>query len=183
VEGDYANAALSAAAAVPFLGSAATGGKLLRGGSGVIRGVDPAPGPHTPLAPQGGLKRHEDAGGHTLDPKKAHVGATDQEILTRLAQEPGRKAVSSYYDRAAAERAVSENIAGNHPAIQQWLDSGPTRNKAFEWKHDWRVGRRATQGTTSTSDVQDVYGSRVALRPDASMDDGYRIQTAFPIPE
>jgi hypothetical protein len=36
--------------------------------------------PSTPLAPDGGLQRHEDSGGHTLDPSRAHVGATDQQM-------------------------------------------------------------------------------------------------------
>jgi uncharacterized protein YukE len=180
-EGDYTSAALSAAAMIPGFGVAATAGRLIGRGSDVVRGVDPAPGPHTPLAPQGGLKRHEDAGGHTLDPSKAHVGATDQQILSRLAAEPRRSAVSSYYDRAAAERAASENIATNRTSIQNWLNSNPRINEAFDFDHGSHVGRRAARGTTTTAGIQDVSGSRVVLRPDPSMPEGYRIQTSYPI--
>jgi hypothetical protein len=180
-EGDYANAALSAAATIPGLGVTATLAKHLRKGSGVVRGVDAAPGPHTQLAPQGGLQRHEDAGGHTLDPNKAHVGATDQQILNRVAAEPRRSAVSSYNDRAAAEQASSENMVANRTAIQNWLNSNPNFNEAFDWKHNWNVGRRAPRGTTDIAGIQDVSGSRVVLRPDPNMSDGYRIQTTYPI--
>lgn len=48
---------------------------------------DEEPGPHTPIAP-GGLGAHEAAGGHTLDPGRAHVGATDQQLHERLTQQP-----------------------------------------------------------------------------------------------
>jgi hypothetical protein len=177
-EGDYANAALSAAATVPGLGVAATLAKHLRKGSGVVRGIDTAPGPHTQLAPQGGLRRHEDAGGHTLDPNKAHVGATDQQLFDRLANEPHLRVVSSFYDRAAAERAASENLAGNRNKIQSWLNTSPARNKPFDWDHNgWNVGRQAPQGST----VSDVSGSKLVLRPDPRMPEGYRIQTMYPI--
>jgi hypothetical protein len=180
VEGDYANAALSAAATIPGLGVTATLARHLRRGSGVVRGIDTAPGPHTQLAPQGGLRRHEDAGGHTLAPQKAHVGATDQQILNRLAQEPHLKAASSYRDRATAEEAVSENIAGNLTQIQQWLQ-GKDKTTTLIWQHGSPVGRYAPQGS-STAGIADVSRSFVVLRRDNAMPEGYRIQTSFPKP-
>ena len=181
-EGDYTNAALSAAAMVPFLGTAASAAKLVRRGSGVVRGVDPAPGPNTPLAPQGGLQRHEDAGGHTLAPHRAHVGATDQQLLDRLANEPHLKGVSSFYDRATAERAAGENIAMNQTKIKNWLNTNSANNKAFDLDHGgWNVGRHAPQGATTSTDVADVSASKVVLRRDPLMPDGYRIQTMYPI--
>jgi hypothetical protein len=163
------------------LGVTATLAKHLRKGSGVVRGIDTAPGPHTQLAPQGGLQRHEDAGGHTLAPHKAHVGATDQQILNRLAQGPNLPGVSSYYDRATAERAVSENIAANSTKIQQWLLSGSPKT-AQSWRHGSPVGRYAPQGSSSTAGITDVSGSLVVLRRNNSMPDGYHILTSFPQP-
>ena len=179
-EGDYANAALSAAATIPGFGAAATAARLAAKGSDIARLVDNAPGPHTPLAPQGGLRRHEDAGGHTLDPNKAHVGATDQQLLSRLANEPHLKAVSSYNDRATAERAISESIAGNQGKIQQWLQSGKSKLE-LPWQHGASVGRHAPQGSGAAG-IADVRGSFTVLRRDPSMPEGYRIQTSFPTP-
>lgn len=46
--------------------------------------------PSSPLAPGRGLQAHENAGGHTLAPKKAHVAATDQQLRDRLGPDPKR---------------------------------------------------------------------------------------------
>jgi CDI toxin RNase A-like protein len=136
--------------------------------------------PRSPLAPDGGLQAQEDAGGHTLDPSRAHVGASDQELLDRLNNNPGLHESSSFYDRAAAERAAHENIAGNEKEIEGWLNdpNGPPTQE-FDWEHDHNVGRYLERGS---SGARDVKKSRVVLRRDSSMPRGYKILTSYPRP-
>jgi CDI toxin RNase A-like protein len=137
--------------------------------------------PSSPLAPDGGLQAHENAGGHTLNPNKAHVGASEQQLRDRLANDPNHpSAVSSFYDRAAAERSAHENIAGNENGIDAWLSSGASQPKAFDWHHGQPVGRRVDGHSPQV--VNDVSGSRVVLKKDPSMPSGYKILTSFPIP-
>jgi hypothetical protein len=179
-EGDMLNAGLSAAAMVPIGGWFATGAKVgIKGTKAATKGADEV-GAHSPVAPQGGLRRHENAGGHTLDPGRAHVGASDQQLLDRLSA-TGNRGSSSYYDRAAAERAASENITGNADEIQRWSQSGD-KTARFDWQHDQLTGRYAPRGASGVDDVSDVFGSRIVLRRDPSMPEGYRIQTTFPRP-
>ena len=193
-EGDHLNAGLSAAAMIPFAGWGATGGKLVgKGAKAATEGADDAaettaknlddvtPGDHSPLAPQGSLRRHEDAGGHTLEPGRAHVGATDQQLIDRLATNPKIKGSSSFSDRAAAERAVHENLSGNTEKLDEWLNSGKQK-AVFDWKHEQPVGRHAPQGATASTELADVSSSRVVLVRDSTMPDGYRVQTSFPKP-
>ena len=141
----------------------------------------PDPRPSTPLAPHGGLQRHEDAGGHTLNPKKAHVGATDQELFDRQARAARPLEVSSYADRQTAEAAIHDNIAANQTAIDEWIASGPTDPQEFEFEHPWAVGRYAPENATP-SDVTDVRVSRVVLKVDPTMPGGYYILTSYPRP-
>jgi hypothetical protein len=120
-EGDAVNAGLSAAGMIPFAGWAATGAKFgIKGEKALVKGADDIPvDPHSPLAPQGGLRQHENAGGHTLRPDKAHVGASDQDMIRRLTDNPElRNGVSSYYDRAAAgEREHHWKLRANQAVV------------------------------------------------------------------
>ena len=59
----------------------------------------------TPLAPDGGLQHHEDAGGHTLAPHKVHIGTDEEALFDRIQASPHPiQAASSYFDRAVAEQ-------------------------------------------------------------------------------
>ena len=142
----------------------------------------PDPRPSTPLAPGGGLQRHEDAGGHTLDPNKAHVGATDQQLLDRQARMRRPVAISSYDDRQTAERAIHDNITANRAAIEQWLRSNPTEAQPFEFPHGYPIGRSAPKNASGLDDVVDATRSRVVLQPDPTAPGGYYILTSYPRP-
>lgn len=136
----------------------------------------------SPVAPGGGLQAHEDAGGHTLARRKAHVGATAEELLER--QQGSRRPsspMSSYFDRTAAERSVHENLAGNRPDVDAWL-AGEMRVEAFDFRHDRITGHHLPGNASAPSEARDVTGSRVVLVRDASMPEGYRILTSYPMP-
>lgn len=136
----------------------------------------------SPVAPSGGLQAHEDAGGHTLARRKAHVGATADDLLGRLQNSPHRiTGASSYFDRASAERSVGENINANRTAVEDWLAGSDSRLR-IDYAHDRIVGHRLDGNATSSDQAVDVRGSRVVLARDTSMPEGYRVLTSYPIP-
>jgi hypothetical protein len=77
---------------------------------------------------------------------------------------------------------VHDNLAGNRAAIERWLQSGNPKPRPFDWAHDWPTGRYAPKDAAGLDDVRDVSSSRVVLVRDASMPEGYRIQSSFPRP-
>lgn len=136
----------------------------------------------SPVAPGGGLQAHEDAGGHTLARRKAHVGATADDLFERLQNSPHRIAgASSYFDRASAERSVGENIDANRPAIEDWL-AGADSKLRIDFAHDRIVGHHLEGSATFPDQAVDVRGSRAVLTRDPTMPEGYRVLTSYPIP-
>jgi hypothetical protein len=135
----------------------------------------------TPLAPGGGLQGHEDAGGHTLAPERAHVGADEAVLRNRLDTEPRLRSVSSFFDRAAAERSVAENLGSNHEAIDDWLANSSRATKGFDMTHDRIVGHWLDRDSPSGAAIG-ASRSRVVLRRDSSSPGGYHVLTSFPIP-
>ncbi|GAA4884177.1 RNase A-like domain-containing protein [Actinomycetospora straminea] len=168
----------------PGVIAAALGGKGLTklGRLGDLPEHGPDPRPRTPLAPHGGLQRHEDAGGHTLDPDKAHVGATDQELLDRQAAMRRPTSISTFDDRQTAERVVHDNITANRAAIERWLQTNPTEAEPFVSEHGHPIGRSAPKNASGLEDIVDATRSRVVLQPDPTAPGGYYILTAYPRP-
>ncbi|NJL28078.1 MAG: hypothetical protein HC897_09350, partial [Thermoanaerobaculia bacterium] len=68
--------------------------------------------------PGGGLAFHEKAGGHTL---ARHVGKSDSDLLSRLADEPNISGASSFPSRDVAETAIGELLVANQSRIESWL--------------------------------------------------------------
>ncbi|MDD7942084.1 hypothetical protein PHK61_27075 [Actinomycetospora lutea] len=169
----------------PGVIAAALGGKgLTKLGRLGDLAPDPSPSDHTPIAPNGGLASHQAAGGHTLSPRKAHVGATDQELLDRQARAHDPIEASTYTDRPTAEQRIHENAVANRAAIEQWLQSTPppTLPKEFEYAHGEVIGRFSPVTATGLHDITDATTSRIVLLRDTSMPDGYRILTSYPRP-
>jgi len=127
------------------------------------------------LVPGGGLLAHEGLdGGHTL---AKHVGKSEEFLRNRLATEPGLSAASTFHDREAAERAISEALARNRARIEEWLGT-PSRGI--------RVTARVTvRGSTlgrDNDELAEVSRVMVVLRRDSGFTSGYRIHTAWPAP-
>jgi hypothetical protein len=101
------------------------GGDPLEAGLGDYNPVLPAGGSYgerVPLVPGGGLRAHEDQGGHTLE---RHISEGIEADLVRAEQRfagnPKIKWASYYTDRAVAEAATDLAIAANTPEIEAWL--------------------------------------------------------------
>ena len=127
-----------------------------------------------PLVPGGGLRAHEDAGGHTI---ARHVGKTDAELLARISNNPGISGASTFTTRASAETAVSEVIAANSSAVTNFVAG--SGNQLVITGTTSVSGRFVAQGATN---VVSVSTARVVLVRDSALQVGYRIKTAYPIP-
>ena len=122
---------------------------------------------------RGFLDTHERAGGHTI---LKHVGKTDEQLARRFIDEPERTLSSTFTDRPTAERAIERVISQNQSILDKWM-SGDRYKKILHGELDDIVGRilvRDTGDLVSSSNV------RIVLVRDASMSNGWRIQSAFP---
>jgi hypothetical protein len=127
----------------------------------------------TPIVPGGGLAAHEAAGGHLI---AKHVGKSEAELLQRLAAEPKITGSSSFFDRASAEKAVSQTLSSRNADIQAWL-SGEGKKLQLDHRLLTPVGITVSKGANSAVQTNNL---RVVLVRDAKMPTGYKILTGFP---
>jgi hypothetical protein len=149
------------------------GGKFVREGEQGVRAIEAVRGSR--LVPGGGLAAHEAAGGHTL---AKHVGRTAEQLQQRLVDDPTIRRSSSFYDRPAAENAVSDMLARHDKQIQNWLQTDST-GLTLRGRGGQLIGLTLKRGQ---SDADEVNGVLVHLRRDTEMSIGYHIHTAFPRP-
>lgn len=123
------------------------------------------------LVPGGGLAAHEAQGGHTL---AKHVGRTLEQLAARLASEPSRRAVSTFFDRATAEAATSDALAANAAKIAQWL-TGAGYKLTLNHNAGRAVGLVVERGASSPAVGSNV--SVVLVRAENEL--GYRVLTSF----
>jgi hypothetical protein len=118
----------------------------------------------------------EKAGGHTL---KKHVGNSTNKITTRASRDKIKRA-SCFTNKRTAINAVKENLRNNADKIAKWLQSSLADDqKAFDWGHAYGVGEGILQGKKNIT-----YGlktSKIVLEPDATLELGFKIITAFPV--
>jgi filamentous hemagglutinin len=119
------------------------------------------------------LVDHEAAGGHLI---AKHVGKTDVELVARLVAEPGITGASTFYDLAAAARAVEETIKANEAAIGIWL-SGSGYKRNYQHRVSMPVGRVLTPGASSPADSSSV---RIVVVRNAAMPGGFLVLTGYP---
>ena len=141
---------------------------LLKGGADKVGGS-------SRVVPGGGLRAHENAGGHLIE---RHVGKTDTELSSRLSSQTNISAASSFPDRATAKRAVSSALDTNSTNITSFLNGS---NNRLVINHDvgTPVGNVMTRGSTASVPSSNV---RIVVQRDPNMATGYRIVTGFPTP-
>ncbi len=130
-------------------------------------------GSYSPIVPGGGLMSHEKAGGHLLE---RHVGQSEQQLLSRVEQNRRISGASSFLDRPAAERAVSQALEVNDSGIERFL-SGDERRLVINHSLEETVGISVRRGDAAAGIASNV---RVVLERDPKMSIGYRIVTGFP---
>lgn len=122
------------------------------------------------LVEGGGLAAHEKKGGHLLD---KHVGKTNDYLRDRLVKEPDRTVVSTFTERAEAERAASKVLDDNADKIDDWLKSGSKNKKAF--KTSFEGGRVLKRGDDAVKTGKEAI---LVLKPDGK--GGFFILTGYP---
>jgi hypothetical protein len=132
-----------------------------------------APAPFSRLSPGGGLQAHENAGGHLIN---KHVGKTEIDLQNRLAAEPHISGSSSFYNRTAAEDAVSQALDANTTKVADWLSGTAPRLRIDHTLAD-PVGISVARGATGAVDAS---SARVILLREPTMPTGYKILTGFP---
>ena len=103
-----------------------------------------------PAAIRRDLASDEKFGGHTL---RRHAGRTPQQLAERLQAEPNIPAASSYTDRATAEAAVGQAIAGSQARIRRWLNSpGGHPNLVLDFDAGHAIGNFIRRGSSAPED-------------------------------
>ena len=122
----------------------------------------------------GWLQNHEAWGGHTVD---RHIGKTDAELITRLRNNRGIRAASTFTDQATAETFISRAINENRAEINAWLRTARRgdRPRSFDYTATEVTGRGIGRGENAVADRTNV---RVVLRPAGN--GKYHILTSFP---
>lgn len=121
------------------------------------------------------LDHDEDLGGHTL---QRHVGRSDEQLVERLAREPGISAASTYNDRASAEKTVGEALAQEKRRVESWLNRPDVHpNLALQFHGHNSIGRSIRRGDHAS---QPCYDAAVILRWDG--DHRFHVLTTYPEP-
>lgn len=140
-------------------------------------GLPPAAAAQPATAAGYDLGPDERLGGHTL---ARHVGRTPDELASRLENEPGLRAASSFPDRATAERAVALALVTQRDRLERWQARGARRpNLAL----DVRASDGRPFGVTlARGDPRPrvTRSARVVLRARGS---GFYVLTAYPTEE
>lgn len=123
------------------------------------------------------LAAEEAAGGHTI---ARHVGRTEAQLRSRLAQQPGIPAASTFRTLQEAEAAVAAALRTNKEAIKAWAKSAnPGQTKAFTYE----AGRVIGQGVVrSTGQMTDMSKMVVVVRKVIEKNRVYFVITAYPKP-
>ncbi len=127
------------------------------------------------------LMEHESAtgyklGGHTLS---RHVGLSEAELRTRLANRPTLSGSSTFYNRRVAEEAISQALRFNSSYITNWAK---TTRPGAKLNIDFFAGKEVGFGIESaTGSVIKSHKMRVVLELQMYNDKPYYVLTAFPI--
>jgi filamentous hemagglutinin len=105
-----------------------------------------------------------------------HVGQSEQALMGRLASESKISGSSSFYDRALAERSMSEALEANSSKISKWL-SGSNSRLPIEYTAPYSLGISVPRGATNAVDASSL---KAILIRDSSLTTGFRIQTGYP---
>ncbi|ENN6803450.1 MULTISPECIES: RNase A-like domain-containing protein [Enterobacter cloacae complex] len=127
------------------------------------------------------LIEHESAsgykpGGHTLS---RHVGLSEADLRTRMANRPTLSGSSTFYNRRIAEDAISQALKFNSSYINNWAKTARTGSKL---NLDFFAGKEVGFGIESaTGPIIKSYKMRVVLECQLYNNKPYYVLTAFPV--
>lgn len=121
-------------------------------------------------------------GGHTIE---RHVRLSHKQLLDRserfMMYPSGKRpeAVSSFFNKLVAQKAISQTIKANKLVIEQWVRNGNAAGRIkIEHKLRFTVGKCLILGTTNTIRTSSV---RIVLLKESFNNKPYYVLTAFPI--
>lgn len=123
--------------------------------------------------PGGGLKAHENVGGHLIE---RHVGKSEQWLLDRVSRD-NISAASSFRDLPEAEHFVSATIADHQSRVDAWAAGSGGNRLVIDTTFDASTGISVARGDTG---AVDVFSVRLVLERSNQLDIGYRIVTGYP---
>ncbi|MEU0398738.1 RNase A-like domain-containing protein [Streptomyces sp. NPDC006197] len=136
-------------------------------------------------------------GSHVID---KHVGQSEAQLLSRLRDQPGITAASTFPDLAIAQKATQDamdeigpsnrpenmgkkNLGVNNPEkIENWLSRPRTDNSMLQLdpvEFDYVTGRTIPAGSTAATDT---YKVKVVLKYKNGIDPPYVVYTSMPQP-
>ncbi|PIE83379.1 MAG: hypothetical protein CSA09_00415 [Candidatus Contendobacter odensis] len=123
------------------------------------------------------LAAEEAAGGHTI---ARHVGRTEAQLRSRLAQQPNIPAASTFRTLQEAERAVAAALRANKEAIKTWAKSAnPGQTKAFTYEAGQVIGQGVVRSTGQMTNMSKMV---VVVRKVIEQNRVYFVLTAYPKP-
>ena len=143
-------------------------------GPGDVDGPGMPDGPGTPAeVPGGGLRAHEDAGGHLIE---RHVGKSEEWLVDRVRRD-NISAASSFRDLGEAEHFVAATLAEHQDRIDAWVDGKGGNRLVVDASFDASTGISVKRGEAN---AEDVFSVRLVLERSDRLDTGYRIVTGYP---
>jgi hypothetical protein len=123
------------------------------------------------------LAAEEAAGGHTI---ARHVGRTEAQLRSRLAQQPGIPSASTFRTLREAERVVAAALRANKEAIKVWAKAAnPGQTKAFAYEAGQVIGHGVVRSTGQMTNMNRMV---VVVRKVTQQNRIYFVLTAYPIP-
>lgn len=121
------------------------------------------------------LQAQEQAGGHTI---ARHVGKDALWLSNRLGSDPSISVASSFTDLRSAEAHVTAAVQANLTALQQWIASGASAVRQFDYDAGTKVGYGVVRGVAGVTSMTSL---RVIIRRMSGPPYDCFVLTAFPI--
>ncbi|MFJ5965268.1 T7SS effector LXG polymorphic toxin [Bacillus sp. NPDC093026] len=119
--------------------------------------------------------------GHLI---KKHLGKSNEDLIKRANKEGVNS--TTFSNKKTAIKAAQQGIRKHAQEISEWLNNPNSSPRLLiNTKHDFDIGKGvSTKNHGTSSSKQVTYGlknSRIILKKDSSMENGYKIVTGFPV--
>jgi len=120
-------------------------------------------------------------GGHTLE---KHVGKSDDWLRNRLLNDAGAEAASTFRNKEVADRTIAKFVKENKSEIEAWLKDSSENQFQRNVEMNEIIGNVLKRGKGYAPNSKSVQTSKatVYIVRDAYSTQGWRVETAFPIP-
>ncbi|GIN66731.1 T7SS effector LXG polymorphic toxin [Bacillus sonorensis] len=119
--------------------------------------------------------------GHLI---KKHLGKSNEDLIKRANKEGVDS--TTFTNKKTAIKAAQQGIRKHAKEISEWLNNPDSNPRlVINTKHGFEIGKGvSTKNQGASASKQVTYGlknSRIILKKDSSMENGYKIVTGFPV--